>query len=910
MCPQAGSLALAEPVNVGDGEDQAYSLWSLPKAVLANSLQRCIGCISGCDIGRVVAKHADRRWPSSYRPEDHYHQDHQVHVAMEPFKPKGLEVPLVGAVIDLAKAEENGWAYLGTTNRKLVFQCPVGSEPFYTVISFPKAEELRLLIAGSHTNHLEGVDAYCDPIQPPDDLAPIFANVGFNLEAMMVTSDILILMADLGATDVAIPGYALEAEQKEMLDSEFEFFDGPFSETMAYALAFPWQGERPKKTLAFRFAGGAAVVSEIYWQASIPWPPYGVPPVPQAIPYRAIRPVKAQEMIRHYHGKSKQISLLGDLPKTASLGHAGSKPGLHGVLATEGAPLDAMVEDTLATLTEAYRTADHLSVGVSGGKDSVTVLQLLATVLDRLPPENRRTPVLIISQDTLVDNPVITAHVRCLREAVLATAEERGWPLTWDILVPDPAETFWVSMIGRGWTLSKANRNKWCVRTLKLSPSERKLRQVMGEYHPTNPVLLTGVRTDESSNRAASIERHAIDDFYSDHPLPPWRSGTPIRRWSTDNVFEYLAGYTPLWGRRYGNENILRIYANVAGECPLGVSHAGSKDTGESQMASQCGKSRTGCWVCGAVKDDTGLERLSTAAGGAYDNLLKVRRLVFALSDPANGFRAGYQRTAKHHQYKQGFGEIGLEASALLLNALADNGLPLVQEEVDAILANWDRRAGRGEIVLTQDALSALALHDTQEAVQDFEGGSVQAFLQDAYISRPKPERTPSLAELARHGLSVEAIVDVLNYLADKGHFEKPEDFADLENYWNTQVAAGVLQVSFDARRALERHRPSQVTAAWHRKYAVWGVSLLSPTIKKLLSDAVAYLTPIIPKDQDLPVDQARRAVETDVDNATAAIILSDIRSTIHGWGLDMVGEGAALVTRINELFEENGVTV
>src|SRR5690348_16064562 len=50
-------------------------------------------------------------------------------------------------------------------------------------------------------------------------------------------------------------------------------------------------------------------------------------------------------------------------------------------------------------------------VGYSGGKDSTATLQLVWLALAQLPDAKRRKPVFVITTDTLVENPVVSAWV-------------------------------------------------------------------------------------------------------------------------------------------------------------------------------------------------------------------------------------------------------------------------------------------------------------------------------------------------------------------------------------------------------------------------------------------------------------------------------------------------------------------
>ncbi|MFM5887938.1 MAG: DNA phosphorothioation system sulfurtransferase DndC, partial [Dolichospermum sp.] len=50
-------------------------------------------------------------------------------------------------------------------------------------------------------------------------------------------------------------------------------------------------------------------------------------------------------------------------------------------------------------------------VGYSGGKDSTATLQLIWNAISGLPPEKRTKPIHVITTDTGVENPYVSAWV-------------------------------------------------------------------------------------------------------------------------------------------------------------------------------------------------------------------------------------------------------------------------------------------------------------------------------------------------------------------------------------------------------------------------------------------------------------------------------------------------------------------
>ena len=69
----------------------------------------------------------------------------------------------------------------------------------------------------------------------------------------------------------------------------------------------------------------------------------------------------------------------------------------------------------LDTILEEYARAPVARpwvIGFSGGKDSTLVALLVLMALLELPPSKRRRKVYVVSNDTLVENPVVQSFVR------------------------------------------------------------------------------------------------------------------------------------------------------------------------------------------------------------------------------------------------------------------------------------------------------------------------------------------------------------------------------------------------------------------------------------------------------------------------------------------------------------------
>jgi DNA sulfur modification protein DndC len=83
-------------------------------------------------------------------------------------------------------------------------------------------------------------------------------------------------------------------------------------------------------------------------------------------------------------------------------------------------------------------------VGFSGGKDSTVVAHAVFEALATIPPSQRSRPVHIVSNDTMVESPLVMAHLDEVSSQIQAAADNLSLPITVARTRPDPDKTFWV----------------------------------------------------------------------------------------------------------------------------------------------------------------------------------------------------------------------------------------------------------------------------------------------------------------------------------------------------------------------------------------------------------------------------------------------------------------------------------
>lgn len=288
-------------------------------------------------------------------------------------------------------------------------------------------------------------------------------------------------------------------------------------------------------------------------------------------------------------------------------------------------------EDVFAAIRReiaAEYAADHDKpwiVGFSGGKDSTLVTHLVFEHLLSLPRSERRRPVHVVANDTLVESPLVIGHIKAVQEEMRNAASAFSLPIVVATTEPDPEHTFWVNLIGRGYP--SPNRSfRWCTDRMKIQPTSRYVRSqasIAGEV-----ILLLGVRRSESATRAGVVARYDNGERLNRHnDLEGCLVFRPIVELDTDDVWEFLSEHTPPWGGSH--KRLIQLYRDAGGgECPVVTSKSDAPSCGTSS-------SRFGCWTCTVVEKDRSLAGFVEAGFGEFTPLLEFRDwLVGIRNDP------------------------------------------------------------------------------------------------------------------------------------------------------------------------------------------------------------------------------------------------------------------------------------
>ena len=325
------------------------------------------------------------------------------------------------------------------------------------------------------------------------------------------------------------------------------------------------------------------------------------------------------------------------------------------------------IKSIQTTIQEQYLADDTpWVIGYSGGKDSTAVLQLVLYALAKLPVEQRRKEIHVLSNDTLVENPAVADYVdQQLRliERVGKTKLFAHEPRLFQVFksIPKLEDRFWINLIGKGYP-SPNRLFRWCTERLKINPTNDYIKATVSQHG--RAIIVLGPRRAESSNRAKSMDRYDLSAIHESQRLRKhslanaWVFG-PIADLSTQEVWQYLLQVPNFWGG--DNKRLVTMYRNGAdqqGECPLVI------DT----STASCGNSRFGCWTCTVVDKDKSMTNLIENGEDWMLPLLQFRNVLAEIrQDPT-------RRMTVSRDNRDRMGPFTFAARAELLRQLLEAG--------------------------------------------------------------------------------------------------------------------------------------------------------------------------------------------------------------------------------------------
>lgn len=262
-----------------------------------------------------------------------------------------------------------------------------------------------------------------------------------------------------------------------------------------------------------------------------------------------------------------------------------------------------------------------VSISWSGGKDSSCTLHLVLYVArQRVQLGMPVHPIVVLTADTLVESPEITAYVRAELRAVQAFAKRHNLPVHVEVTRPRLTES-WAVVVLSGRSLpSYYGGNSDCTENMKSNP----LSRAQQRHDKKFPGLVTvlGTRYDESNRRAANMRKRAetAEEVWIGKDGRPCIS--PIAYWTTDHIWTLIGTVMAIESEQTYSDfsELHRIYADASGGgCVVVAEMAGM------MKSSPCG-ARHGCWACVRMEADKSLETM-LATDSRYEYMRPLNQL-------------------------------------------------------------------------------------------------------------------------------------------------------------------------------------------------------------------------------------------------------------------------------------------
>lgn len=296
----------------------------------------------------------------------------------------------------------------------------------------------------------------------------------------------------------------------------------------------------------------------------------------------------------------------------------------------ESVSLGELIDQAMATVRKLILAREAMHVACSFGKDSVSALNLVLMTAKQAKEEGLEVPpIFIVTADTLVENPEISAYVSRMQNLVRQFAMDSGLNITVKTVYPSLLNSWAVSIIGGRKLPQFANKStRDCSIDYKKTPAMRYIKQVRRELKQEgfNLVTIIGTRRAESAGRRARMD--ARGDSASDIKVQEDGSRTLalVADWSTDEIWEYLAmcgnhGYRMYPAFAPDFQETCDIYKDATGECQIVATEKGEK-------SAACG-ARFGCATCTIASTDRSMETMLLQDKYAYmRDLNKLRNFL------------------------------------------------------------------------------------------------------------------------------------------------------------------------------------------------------------------------------------------------------------------------------------------
>lgn len=258
--------------------------------------------------------------------------------------------------------------------------------------------------------------------------------------------------------------------------------------------------------------------------------------------------------------------------------------------------LDDSIKLTIEKLNYHIKPTDHVVVSFSGGKDSTTVVTLLAHLLETnqiVQPQS----VTVVYADTRMELPPL--HQSAMQ--LLSVCRNKN--IATKIATAEIDKRFLVYILGRGVPPPNNTTMRWCTDKIKVQPMMHAIDDIRQTLAPNERILmLTGVRVGESAVRdhriVMSCSKNGAEcgqGWFQQSTGDRTDTLAPIDHWRVCHVWDWLMFHAPalnfdtgLLASVYGGDEATEINA------------------------------RTGCIGCPLAQEDTALLYLTKQPGFNY----------------------------------------------------------------------------------------------------------------------------------------------------------------------------------------------------------------------------------------------------------------------------------------------------
>lgn len=294
-----------------------------------------------------------------------------------------------------------------------------------------------------------------------------------------------------------------------------------------------------------------------------------------------------------------------------------------------GPPIGDLVEQAKESIKNVFRTGSVTCVLYSGGKDSSVLANLVLTAAAEFSQEGGTPHIVVLTGNTLVENPEIVEHYQQEQVKMVRFARERGFKLQARVASPSLMSTFQVKVLsGRGLPTFPGSRTSDCTADMKIQPMRTVRRRLIKQVGGQEPVMMLGTRFSESARREAHMkargERNDVPVRNKDGELIL----SPISRWTSEDIWEYVGMCSSGLIEAFSDmTNMMRIYAHASSVSCAVVAEA-IEEGARTKKRGGC-TTRTGCFCCQQAEDRSLAqmvefdERYSYASG-----LLKLNKFI------------------------------------------------------------------------------------------------------------------------------------------------------------------------------------------------------------------------------------------------------------------------------------------